>query len=453
MRRGQKPAPDGPRVIVVGAGFAGLTAARGLARSSARVMLIDRHVYSTFQPLLYQVATAGLNPGDVIYPVRVCTRKLGVRFRLGELTGIDSHARRITLADGGQYDYDYLVLATGVSAAYYGIRGAAEHTIGLYTRRDAITLRDNIMARLERIDIGPAKDVNFTVVGGGATGVELAGALAELYAALDTAFPELDRARVHIRLVEQFPVLLGPFQDSLQRYAYDQLRRRGVDIHLNAKIGEVTADSVRLESGDDLPSDLSVWAAGVAAPSAVAGWGLPQGRSGRISVGPDLRVAGQDRIFAGGDIAVNAEQPLPQLAQPAIQAGRHIAGQIRRLAAGQPTFPFEYHDKGIMATIGRRSAVVQLPWGPRGLRFRGTIAWLAWLGLHLVTLLGGRNRLSALLNLSYRYLSWHHGGGIIVGDDPPAALPGGPPQVVPPAEDTAAPQTAHPVTTPPRLIN
>ena len=431
--RRRQAGPDGPRVIVVGAGFAGLSAVNRLARTGAQVMIIDRNGYSTFQPLLYQVATAGLNPGDVAYSVRALTRKLGVRFRLGELTGIDSRTRRITLADGGQYDYDYLVLATGVTAAYYGVPGADENTLGLYTHRDAVTLRDHIMARLERMNIGPAKDLNFTVVGGGATGVELAGALAELYATLDRAFPDVDSRRVHITLVEQFPVLLGPFHESLQRYAHDQLRHRGVDVHLNAKIRRVTPWSVQLENGDDLPSDLSVWAAGVTAPAAVAGWGLPQGRGGRISVGPDLRVVGQDRIFAAGDIAVSAEHPVPQLAQPAIQEGRHIAGQIRRLMTGQPMVPFSYHDKGIMATIGRRSAVVQLP---HGLRFRGTIAWLAWLALHLITLLGGRNRLSALLNLSYRYLAWGHGGWIIVGDDPPAVLPGGPPQAVPDAAGT-----------------
>jgi NADH dehydrogenase len=191
---------------------------------------------------------------------------------------------------------------------------------------------------------------------------------------------------------------------------------------------------VRLENGDDLPSDLTVWAAGVAAPATVSGWGLPQGRGGRISAGPDLRVTGQDRIFAGGDVAVTGDHPLPQLAQPAIQAGRHISRQIIRLIAGQPTQPFFYHDKGIMATIGRRSAVVQLP---RGLRFRGTIAWLAWLALHLITLLGGRNRLSALVNLSYRYLAWGHGAGIIVGDDPPPVAPGGHPQLVPGAGPVA----------------
>jgi NADH dehydrogenase len=412
-------------VIVVGAGFGGLSAVGELARAGAHVMLIDQNVYSTFQPLLYQVATAGLNPGDVAYPVRGFVRKRGARFRLGELTGIDPGARVITLADGWRYEYDYLVIATGVSAAYYGVDGAAEHTLGLYTRRDAITLRDHIMARLERLDLaGPGKDVNFTVVGGGATGVELAGALAELrWTALDAAFPEVEGTNVHIRLVEMTPTLLGPFHPRLRDYAYQQLLDRGVDVRLSTTIREVEPGCVRIAGGDDLPSDVTVWAAGVAAPAGVKEWGLPQGRGGRIQVRPDLRVHGQDRIFAIGDIALVDDQPLPQLAQPAIQGGRHVGRQIRLLEAGQPTTSFSYHDKGIMATVGRRSAVVQLP---RGVRIRGTIAWLAWLALHLVTLLGNRNRLSAILNLSWRYISWGHGGGIIVGDDPPAIGSAGP---------------------------
>jgi len=420
-----------PRVIVVGAGFGGLAAVEELAGSGAQVMLIDRNVYSTFQPLLYQVATAGLNPGDVAYPVRGFARKRCVRFRLGELIRIQPELREITLADGWRYEYDYLILATGVSAAYYGVTGAAEHTLGLYTRRDAITLRDHIMARLERLDLaGPEKDVNFTVVGGGATGVELAGALAELRTtALDAAFPEIEGTSVHIRLVEMAPSLIGPFHADLRDYAYQQLQERGVDVRLSATIKEVTPDSVRLASGEDLPSDVTVWAAGVSAPPLAGQWGLPQGRGGRIMVRPDLRVHGQDRIFAIGDIALVDDQPLPQLAQPAIQGGRHAARQIRQLVAGRPAGPFRYHDKGIMATIGRRSAIVQFP---RGLHIRGTIAWLAWLALHLITLLGNRNRLSALLNLTVRYLSWGHGGGIIVGDDPPVIGSAGPPELTAP---------------------
>jgi len=418
-RRNQRAAADrgGPRVIVVGAGFAGLAATGELARAGAEVLLIDRNVYSTFQPLLYQVATGGLNPGDVSYPARAFTRRRGARFRLGELAGLDPAARLITLADGAELGYDYLVLATGVSAAYYGVTGAAEHSLGLYTRRDAVELRNHIMARLERLDIaGSGQEVNFTVVGGGATGVELAGALAELRStALDAAFPEVDLASVHIRLVEQAPALLLPFEPGLRDYAREQLAGRGVDVLTSTAIQEVRSDRVILADGTELPSDVTVWAAGVTGPAELAGWGLPRGPGGRILVGPDLRVRGQDRIFALGDVALIEDQPLPQLAQPALQTGRHAARQIRRLAAGQPTAAFQYHDKGIMATIGRRSAVVQLP---RRIRIRGTLAWLAWLGLHLLTLLGNRNRMSALLNLSWRYLTWGHGGGVIVGDDP-----------------------------------
>ncbi len=419
-RRGRRRVAraDAPRVIVAGAGFAGLAAVAELARAGMQVMLVDRNGYSTFQPLLYQVATAGLNPGDVVYSARAFTRRHGARFRLGELTGIDAVHRRITLADGGEFEYDYLVVATGVSAAYYGVSGAAENSLGLYTRRDAVALRDHIMARLERLDIGPGKDVNFTIVGGGATGVELAGALAELReTALDAAFPEVDLANVHITLVEMAPVLLAPFDPALQEYAHQELVRRGVEVRLSTEIREVTRDRVLLANGEDLPSDVTIWAAGVAAPAVAGRWGLPQGRGGRILTGPDLRAHGQDRVFAAGDIALVDGLPLPQLAQPAIQSGRHAARQVGRLVEGRGTVPLVYHDKGIMATVGRRSAVVQLP---RGVRVRGTLAWLAWLGLHLVTLLGGRNRLSALINLSWRYVSWGHGGGVIVGDDPPA---------------------------------
>jgi NADH dehydrogenase len=441
-RRGRWPAEDAPRVIVIGAGFGGLAAVRELHRSGARVELIDKNIYSTFQPLLYQVATGGLNPGDVAYPARAFAGKRKARFRHGELDHIDAAAQQITLTDGAVLDYDYLILATGISASYYGISGAAEYTLGLYTRRDAIALRDHIMARLERLDIeGPGKTVTFTVVGGGATGVELAGALAELRTALNAFFPDLDEADVHIRLVEMAPVLLAPFRPSLQSYAHAQLQRRGVEVLLSTKIREIGPDRVVLESGEELPSDVTVWAAGVSAADAVARWGLPQGRGGRILVGPDLRVAGQDRIFAVGDGALIEDLPLPQVATPAIQMGRYAGAQIMRAMKGDPPgAPFRYRDKGIMATIGRRSAVVELAHGPR---FRGTLAWLAWLGLHLVTLLGGRNRLSALLNLSYRYLAWGHGGGVIVGDDPPAMTPGETPEQVP-AAATGPQQLARP---------
>jgi len=441
-RRRQRPAGPAPQVIVVGAGFAGLAAVQELGRAGADVLLIDRNVYSTFQPLLYQVATGGLNAGDVSYPARAFTRRHHARFRLGEVTGVDPAAREVTLADGSRFGYDYVILATGVSAAYYGVTGAAEHSLGLYTRRDAVELRNHIMARLERLDIaGPGREVSFTVVGGGATGVELAGALAELRStALDAAFPEVDLASVHIRLVEQGPALLLPFEPRLREYARAELAARGVAVRLGETITEVRSDRVVLASGEELPSDVTIWAAGVTVPAAVAGWGLPQGPGGRILAGPDLRVRGQQRIFAAGDLVLAGEQPLPQLAQPALQTGRHAARQAARLAAGQVAEPFRYHDRGIMATSGRRSAVVELP---HQVRVRGTLAWLAWLGLHLITLLGNRNRLSALLNLSWRYLTWGHGGGVIVGDDPPPFLTDTP---VPVGRAIGAGPAAGPVT-------
>jgi NADH dehydrogenase len=405
---------------VVGAGFAGLSTVSRLARGGFRVTLADRHIYSTFQPLLYQVATAGLAPSDVAYSLRGFAHKYGARFRHGELAGLNVGAGVAEFADGGRLEYDYLILAIGVTAAFYGITGAAEYSHGLYTLHDASTMRERILGGLEEMSLEPDghADVTVTIVGGGATGVELAGTLADLRnLGLPASYPDIDPERVHIRLIEQAPDLLGPFHPSLRAYARDQLIKRGVDLHLNAEIREITADRIILASGEELPSNLTAWAAGVAGPAQAGKWGLPQGKGGRVQVGPDLRVEGLDRVFAIGDIARVENDPSPQLAQPALQMGRHAADQIRRLEAGQGTVPFRYHDKGTMATIGSRSAVVQLN---HGIRFRGTLAWLAWLALHLVTLLGGRNRINALINLSYRYLSWRRGGGIIVGDDPPA---------------------------------
>jgi NADH:ubiquinone reductase (H+-translocating) len=251
--------------------------------------------------------------------------------------------------------------------------------------------------------------------------VELAGTLAELRGTvLHETFPDVDPSRVHVRLVEMAPELLMPFHPKLRAYTRRQLEKRGVEIHLNTRILAVEPGKVVLGDGESRDSDLTVWAAGVAAAEGVGMWNLPQGRSGRILVGPDLRVQGSDRIFAIGDIGLDASNPSPQLAQPAIQQGKHAARQIRRLLNNEPTEPFKYHDKGIMATIGRSAAVVQLA---RGLRITGFLAWLAWLGLHLIYLLGNRNRVSTLINLSWRYITWGHGGSVIVGDEPAIAVP------------------------------
>jgi NADH dehydrogenase len=410
--------------VIVGAGFAGLSAVDKLRKAGFTVTVIDKNLYSTFQPLLYQVATGGLNPGDVSYAVGGFTSRRRTRYVRGDLAGIDQAARRVRLSDGRELGYDYLMIATGVAANYYGLPGAEENTFGLYTRADAIVLRDHVMNGFERLSESgdPNREFVITVVGGGATGVELAGTAAELRReVIQSTFPDVDPARVHVRLIEMAPALVMPFHPKLREYTRKQLVNRGVDIKLNTEIREVRPDCVVLSDGQDLPTDLTVWTAGVAGPHAMANWGLPLGKGGRVLVGPDLLVEGSDRIFAIGDIALNSRTPDPQLAQPAIQHGRHAAQQVARLVRGEPTEAFHYHDKGTMATIGRRSAIVELP---RGVRFTGTLAWLAWLGLHLLYLLGGRNRVSTLINLSYRYLAWGHGGGVIVGDEPDQPLPG-----------------------------
>ena len=409
-------AKDVPRVVIVGSGFAGLTALNRLAKSGLRVTLVDRNSYSTFQPLLYQVATAGLTSADVAYPTWTAAHKTRTQFRKGEVTGVDTDARHVLLSDGAVLDYDYLVLATGVSAAFFGVKGAEEHSYSLYTRLDAVRLRNQLMAELEKRSVaGDDSDLGITIVGGGATGLEMAGTLAEMRnIALPASFPAIDRARFRITLIEMGQALIAPFNPHLRDYARRELAKRGVDVRLDTKIEQVDAGSVRLSDGTTLPSDMTIWAAGITGPEWLGKLGLPIGRGGRVITGPDLRVSGHERIFAAGDIGVIEGQPLPQLAQPAIQQGRHVADQIRLIEAGRPTQSFKYKDKGNMATIGHRSAVVDLP---SHIRVRGTLAWLAWLALHLIYLLGNRNRISALVNLSWRYLTWSRGGGVIIGDD------------------------------------
>ncbi|WP_344742408.1 NAD(P)/FAD-dependent oxidoreductase [Microlunatus spumicola] len=406
-----------PHVVVVGAGFGGVSASSELAKEGFRVTLIDRHPYNTFQPLLYQVATGGLNAGDVTYSLRYfAARHQGVRFRRAAVTGIDHEAKQVLCDDGVKVGYDYLVLATGITTNHFGIPGAAEFTMSMYTRAEALRVRDTIFGSMEII--AGRSDPNsggFTVVvaGGGATGVEMAGQLAELkQEALPKTYPELNPAQVHVVLVEMAPFLLAPFDDSLRKYALAELIKRGVDVRLNTAISEVHADRVDFKGGESIPVDLVIWAAGVSGNPALREWGIPIGRGGRIEVNSDLRVLGEENIFAIGDISLTVDSPLPQLAQPAIQTGRFAAKQIARLHRGVPTEKFEYHNKGTMATIGRGDAVLQTPFG---LKLKGVLAWLGWIGLHIVYILGGRNRLQTLLSLTSRYLLPRRSNAI-VGD-------------------------------------
>jgi len=409
-----------PRVVVVGAGFAGLAACGPLEGAEADVLIVDRHTYNTFQPLLYQVATAGLGPGDIAYPIRSYVRRhSNVAFREAEVAGVDFEARRVLLADGDALAYDYLVIACGAGTNFFGVPGAAEHARAIYTMEDAIAVRDDLSAGLERAAARGVRPGELTVViaGGGPTGVEMAGTLAELRAMeIETAYPELDPAEASVVLVEQLDTVLGAFDRRLGAYARRVLEDRGVDVRLGESVAEVSATEVRLGSGEVIPCGLVVWAAGIGPAPLTAGLEAAKTK-GRLDVGGDLRMWGRDEVFVVGDVAAAKQSGgegalMAQLAQPAIQEGRHAGRQIVRLLEGEATEAFAYHDKGTMATIGRRAAVAELP---HGVRLRGTVAWFAWLGLHLVTLLGVRNRLVVLVNWAWRYVSWRRGSKVIAG--------------------------------------
>jgi NADH:ubiquinone reductase (H+-translocating) len=409
-----------PRVVVLGAGFAGVAAVKALKGVPVDVTLVDRNGYNTFQPLLYQVATGGLSPGDITYAARALTaRQRNVGFRKGDVVDMDVDAKTVHLADGETLTYDYLVLATGVTTNYFGVPGAADHAMPLYTREQALRLRDSMFNKLERLAQATAAgqrgdDPTVVIVGAGATGVEMAGSLAEMGStALPLAYPELADRRARVILVEMGPSVLPPFHPKLRDYTARSLQRRGVELMLNTAVKAVHSDGVELDTGERVRAGTVIWAAGVSAPDVVQKWGLPQGRGGRVEVGDDLSLAGHPEVFVTGDLGVTPDDPLPQLAQPAIQGGKHAAHQIARLVAGETAEPFHYKDKGIMATIARGSAIAQLS---DNVRLRGTVAWLAWLALHIYFLLGGRNRLVTLLNLSARYLTWPRNLNVIVGD-------------------------------------
>ncbi|HEY5114384.1 MAG TPA: NAD(P)/FAD-dependent oxidoreductase [Nakamurella sp.] len=410
-----------PHVVVMGGGFGGLTTIRALAKSDVDITLVDRHTYNTFQPLLYQVATAGLNPGDVTFFLRATRMSQNnVSFRQGEVTGIDTAEQLITFHDGGTLDYDYLVIATGATTNYFGTKGAEENSRAIYTRQQALKLRDEIFTNLEHAAASnTTEDLAIVVVGAGPTGVEMAGALAELRNdAMASIYPELDPRRTHIVLVEMADKVLAPFAPSLREYAAKALRERGVELRLNTSVAEVKPDGVVLGGGEFLKAGVVIWATGVAVPKVVGTWGLPQGRGGRITVESDLRVRGFKNIFAVGDVAIYPEA-LPQLAQPALQGGKHAGKQIVALVTGRPTHPFHYRDKGTMATVGRRAAIADIALiKGKTLKLTGTLAWLAWLFVHIVMLLGNRNRFATLVNLSTKYLAPSRRTNPIVGDVP-----------------------------------
>jgi NADH:ubiquinone reductase (H+-translocating) len=413
-----------PHVVVVGAGFGGISATDELSKEGFRVTLIDRFPYNTFQPLLYQVATGGLNPGDVTYALRFfAARHEGVRFRCAGVVAIDHDQQEVVCDDGVRVGFDYLVIGNGITTNHFGIPGAEEYTMSMYTRAEALKVRDTIFGSLE-LNAGRS-DPNtsgFTVVivGGGPTGVEMAGQLAELKTeTIPSVYPELNPARVHVVLVEMTEHLLGPFDDALRKYALKELIKRGVDVRLNTAISEVEADRVDFKDGSSMPVDLVIWAAGVSGDPLIRDWGLPIGRAGRIEVNDDTRVVGEERIFAIGDASIIVNNPLPQLGQPAIQMGKFAARQIARLHRGLETETFHYRDKGTMATIGRGAAVLEMP---IGIRLKGVLAWVGWIALHIAYLLGGRNRVQTLINLGARYFGPRRSNAIVGDVLPPPRM-------------------------------
>ncbi|GIH27704.1 6-phosphogluconate dehydrogenase [Acrocarpospora phusangensis] len=397
----QNPHSGTPHAVVVGAGFAGLAATRELARAGVRVTLVDRHPYTTFQPLLYQVATAGLGAGDVSFPTRAfAARYREVRARRAGLSKIRPDERVVELDDGGVLSYDYLVLATGVTTNWLGVPGAEEHASPIYSVHDAQALRRRLQACLEQTAAGERDATHVVVVGGGSTGVEMAGTLAELRRrTIPLTHPEIGSGQTSVTLVERLDHVLAPYRPRLRDAAARALAKRGVRMRLGSTVAAVEQEAVVLADGTRLHSDVTVWAMGVAAAPEVADWGLPQGKGGRITVTQALNVPAHPEIFVAGDLA-GPPDTLPQLAQPALQMGKHAGRQIAAAVKGQPVRDFAYRDPGIMATVGRAEAVLQLR---NGWTMHGLLAWLAWIGLHVAYLLGGRNRLTVLIDFLWRY--------------------------------------------------
>ncbi|MGA1170508.1 MAG: NAD(P)/FAD-dependent oxidoreductase, partial [Ilumatobacteraceae bacterium] len=396
------PAPK-KEVVVIGAGFGGLACARKLRKSSAyRVTLIDRNPYQLFSPLLYQVATASLPEDDIAFPVRTAYRE--VQFVRAEVTSIDIDAKSITLSTGKTMVYDDLVLAVGSEGTTFGIPGVAEHTLQMKSVSDARAIRTSLLRNYESVEDGllPIESLNVVIVGGGPTGVELAGAVRELQGEIKREFEHL-APKATVTLLEAGPRLLTTFQPPSSEHARKAHTKMGVDLRLDAAVVEATPTSLRLKDGSELVAGTRIWAAGVVAPPRWKVLGDTE-RGNRIKVNPYLQL--NDSTWIVGDVASFAGtdgRPLPMIAPVAIQQGRHVARQLVRRERGERFEAFTYRDKGQMATIGRRKAVVEVrPW----LRFNGTLAWLTWLALHLAYLSGGRNRTSIFADWIWNYLVW-----------------------------------------------
>jgi NADH:quinone reductase (non-electrogenic) len=412
--------------VIIGGGFGGLSAARALGKADVRVTLIDRRNHHVFQPLLYQVATATLSPGDIAAPIRWILRHVtNVRVLLAEAARIDISARRVELTDGTALEYDWLIVATGSSHAYFGHADWEPNAPGLKTLEDAIAIRRRILIAFERAereenDRRLRELLTFVIVGGGPTGVELAGTLAEIARqTLRDEFRSIDTARARIVLVEAGPTILPTFPEKLRNAARRSLERLGIEVREGTAVTAVDAHGV-MAGNERIDAGTVLWAAGVAASSLVKTLGVPLDRAGRVVVEPDLSIPGHPEVFVVGDAAAflqHGGKLLPGVAQAAMQGARHAARTIVRRLRGEAPKPFVYRDLGSMAIVGRRAAISDLGWA----RFSGVLAWLAWLFLHIFMLVGFRNRMVVLLEWAVAYFTFQRGARLITGETKPGA--------------------------------
>ncbi len=408
-----------PRVVIIGAGFGGLSAAKALARSPFDVTLIDRHNYHLFQPLLYQVATAGLSPADIASPIRsILSRQKNANVVLAKVSGVDLRRREV-LAEGRRIPFDYLVVATGAQHAYFGHDDWAGYAPGLKTIDDATYLRRRILLAFEKAETEPDPEerrrlLNFVVVGGGPTGVEMAGAIAELASrALASDFRNIDPRCARIILVEAAPRLLTPFDPPLSESAKRSLEQLGVEVRLGAGVTDCDCGGVSI-GGERIEARTIMWAAGVKASPAGDWLGAETDRVGRVKVGTDLSLPGHPDIFVIGDVALvvgTDGKPLPGIAPVAKQQGTYVAGLLIAHAEGKMMPPFRYRDFGALATIGRKRAVAQMG----RLKLSGFAAWLLWSVAHIYFLIGFRNRLVVAMNWAWNYVTFQRGTRLITG--------------------------------------
>jgi NADH dehydrogenase len=413
-------------VVILGGGFGGVGAAVHLADAGVDVTLVDRNDYHTFQPLLYQVATDLLETSAVGHPLRdLFHDHPHVTVHSGDATGIDLDARQVTFAHRAPMAYDYLVIALGAQATFFGVEGAAEHAFPLYTLADAVRLRAHILDCWEAADRDPALvgsgALNVAIVGGGPTGVESAGALAELYRnEFPKDYPDVAPDQARIVLLEAGDDLLSMFRADIRSYARRALTDRGVEVRTGEVVASVEPERVTLRSGEVIPTRTLVWGAGLTASPLVKTLGVDLQRGDRLPTEPDLSLAGHSEVFAVGDVAWitsgGGNRALPQLGSVALQAGEHAAHNIARRVEGQPTEPFHYHDKGTMATIGRGAAVAQTRGGHT---MKGRTAWLAWGAVHLALLSTGEDRAKAAVDWAWAGFSHERPGRISVHTDQP----------------------------------